>query len=155
MGSLSLNPIFNLKTINGIEVFQLETAMGSAIGEFEGSVGLVTPRSRFLPVKKTNDLFLVQSDLFELQNGVLVRNSMRKQSQLPIIVFDDHFKRVDDYQRRIPDLPSIVDLDFLEVSGDVRFEEKVILKGKISIKANTGKLVVKTRKILDNTHIRG
>ena len=40
--------------------------MGSAIAAFAGAQALVVPRSRFVPVKKNNDLLLLWSDVYTL-----------------------------------------------------------------------------------------
>lgn len=48
------------------QVFQLETAMGSAVECFDDSGAVVVPRERFAPVKTTNDLFALRSDAFKV-----------------------------------------------------------------------------------------
>ena len=63
--------IVNRKTVDPTdpsspEVVQLETAMGAAIGVFEGAGAVHVPRDRFVPVKKTNDLLVVRSDAYAL-----------------------------------------------------------------------------------------
>jgi UTP--glucose-1-phosphate uridylyltransferase len=68
---LYLPMIRNEKTVDprdpdSTPVYQLETAMGSAIGVFAGSQALRVPRSRFAPVKTTEDLLAVRSDLYLL-----------------------------------------------------------------------------------------
>ena len=55
---LGLPLIVNRKTVDpgdksSPEVFQLETAMGAAVGVFEGARPLRVPRTRFSPVKTT------------------------------------------------------------------------------------------------------
>ena len=77
-GPLNLNVIVNEKKIQGKPVVQLETAIGSALDCFDGAVGLCVSRDRFMPVKKTEDLLLVQSNLFSLEGGRLIRNQERK-----------------------------------------------------------------------------
>jgi hypothetical protein len=57
-GVMALPLIKNKKTVNprdaaSAAVFQLETAMGSAIECFEGAGAVVVPRTRFAPVKTT------------------------------------------------------------------------------------------------------
>ena len=42
-------------------ILELETAAGAAIEFFDRAVGILVPRSRFLPVKSTADLLAVQS----------------------------------------------------------------------------------------------
>lgn len=115
------------------KVIQLETAVGSAIGQFEKAVGINVPRSRFLPVKSTSDLFLVQSDLYSLIHGRLVVNpltlSKRPFNTIPTIKLGDHFKKVKSYLERVgKGVPSLVECDHLTVSGDVTFGSNVTLK---------------------------
>src|SRR5919206_3408335 len=71
-GVLGLPMIVNSKTVDpsdssSPEVFQLETAMGAAIGAIEGAAALHVPRSRFAPVKTTDQLLAVRSDAFVLR----------------------------------------------------------------------------------------
>ena len=40
--------------------------MGAAIEAFEGASAIEVPRSRFLPVKTTNDLMVLRSDAYEI-----------------------------------------------------------------------------------------
>ena len=68
-GTLELPVIVNHKTIDprdpsSTPVVQLESAMGAAIGSFPGAALLEVPRSRFVPVKTTDDLLLLRSDVF-------------------------------------------------------------------------------------------
>ena len=74
-GVLKLPLIKNKKTINPRDsstpaVFQLETAMGSAIECFENAGAVVVPRERFAPVKTTNDLFILRSDCYKVRWAV-------------------------------------------------------------------------------------
>ena len=71
-GVLKLPLIKNKKTVNPRDsatppVFQLETAMGSAIECFDDSGAVVVPRERFAPVKTTNDLFALRSDVYKVR----------------------------------------------------------------------------------------
>ena len=62
---------------DGTNVIQLETASGAAIKNFSNAIGINVPRSRFLPVKKTSDLMLVMSNLYEMKSGTLVMSHKR------------------------------------------------------------------------------
>ena len=65
----SVNP----KTLDdGMNVIQLETAVGAAMKCFTKCKGINVPRSRFLPVKKTSDLLLIMSNLYKLDHGSLM-----------------------------------------------------------------------------------
>jgi UTP--glucose-1-phosphate uridylyltransferase len=92
---LSMEIIVNHKTAEtGEKVIQLETAVGSAIKHFKSGHGVNVPRSRFLPVKSTSDLFLITSDLYRLTHGELEMNPQRVFGGSPLIKLGDHFKTV-------------------------------------------------------------
>ena len=93
---LDLEIIVNVKTEEktGEKVIQLETAAGAAIKHFVNAHGINVPRSRFLPVKSSSDLFIVQSDLYTLNKGELTMNPKRVFSAVPIVKLGDHFKKV-------------------------------------------------------------
>ena len=81
--------------ILGTNVIQLETASGAAIKNFQNAIGINVPRSRFLPVKKTSDLMLVMSNLYELKSGSLLMSEKRQFKTTPLIKLgDEHFKKV-------------------------------------------------------------
>lgn len=56
---------------------QLETTIGSVIKDFGKVVVMHVPRARYLPVKSTSDLFLVQSNLYSVSRGMLLLNPAR------------------------------------------------------------------------------
>ena len=87
---------YNILTyIIGTNVIQLETASGAAIKNFQNAIGINVPRSRFLPVKKTSDLMLVMSNLYELKSGSLLMSEKRQFKTTPLIKLgDEHFKKV-------------------------------------------------------------
>ena len=66
---LGLPLIKNVKTVDPAdpespEVIQIESAMGAAVEVFEGATAIGVGRERFLPVKTTNDLLLLRSDVY-------------------------------------------------------------------------------------------
>ena len=70
-GVLGLPLIRNVKTVDPADpstpkVIQIETAMGAAIEVFEGSRTIEVGRERFVPVKTTNDLLVLRSDVYDL-----------------------------------------------------------------------------------------
>jgi UTP--glucose-1-phosphate uridylyltransferase len=119
------------------KVIQLETAVASAICNFSRAVGINVPRSRFLPVKSTSDLFLVQSDLYTLAHGRLIMTpltlSKRPFNTIPTIKLGEHFRKVKSYLERVgKGVPSLIECDHLTVSGDVTFGSNVVLKVRFS-----------------------
>ena len=88
--ALDMEIIVNTKTLdNGSHVIQLETAIGAAMKCFERSKGIKVPRSRFLPVKKTSDLFLIMSNLYDLNNGCVLMSPERMFQSTPLVKFGD------------------------------------------------------------------
>ncbi|GJN34581.1 hypothetical protein PR202_gb23257 [Eleusine coracana subsp. coracana] len=154
--ALKMEIIPNPKEVDGVKVLQLETAAGAAIRFFDKAIGVNVPRSRFLPVKATSDLLLVQSDLYTLVDGFVIRNPARTNPSNPSIELGPEFKKVANFLARFKSIPSIVELDSLKVSGDVWFGSGITLKGKVTITAKSGvKLEVPDETVLENKDING
>ncbi|RAL53011.1 hypothetical protein DM860_016246 [Cuscuta australis] len=150
--ALKMEIIPNPKEVNGVKVLQLETAAGAAIKFFDRAIGVNVPRSRFLPVKATSDLLLVQSDLYTLtDDGYVIRNPVRANPSNPSIDLGSEFKKVADFLARFKSIPSIVELDSLKVVGDVWFGADITLKGKVTITAKSGKLEIQDKAVIANT----
>jgi len=152
-GPLNLNVIVNRKTIQGKPVVQLETAIGSALDCFKGAVGLCVSRDRFMPVKKTEDLFLVQSNIFNLDEGRLVRNKERKISSLPVITFGDTLHQVEAFQKCFPAIPDLLELEMLDIVGQVCFEGTASLKGEVKLNGNSIPIIIKGGRRIENESI--
>lgn len=154
--ALKMEIIPNPKEVDGIKVLQLETAAGAAIKFFDHSIGINVPRSRFLPVKATSDLLLVQSDLYSVSDGYVTRNTARTNPANPSIELGPEFKKVGNFLSRFKSIPSIIGLDSLKVSGDVYFGSSVVLKGKVIIAAKSGvKLEIPDGAVLENKEVNG
>jgi UTP--glucose-1-phosphate uridylyltransferase len=140
-GVLGLPMIVNRKTVDPSDrssprVIQLETAMGAAIDVFEGAAAVRVPRSRFAPVKTTNDLLVLRSDAYELTADARVRLApARGDSGPPLVDLDaDHFKLLRDFDARFPaGAPSLVDCERLAVKGDVLFGGGVTVRGRVTV----------------------
>lgn len=130
--ALHLQLIVNPKQIEGQDVVQLESAMGSAISSFEHSRVIVVDRSRFLPVKTTSDLLLLKSDLFiKHEDGRVERNPERKEKTLPKITLEDPFDTVSAFERRFKQIPSLMECHSLRLAGNIYFGDNVKLQGDI------------------------
>lgn len=143
-GVLGLPLILNEKPVDPTDldsprVYQLETAMGSAIACFAGAQALVVPRSRFIPVKKNNDLLLLWSDVYQLDEAFhLTMDPSRSMPILdgaPLIFLDErYYQLIDDMRERFPyGAPSLVQCTELRVEGNVYFGRNVTLQGKVHI----------------------
>lgn len=121
-------------------VYQLETAMGSAIALFEGAEALRVPRSRFIPVKKTNDLLVLWSDVYELTDGYLLRLTPDRPPEAarrpPLVFLDDrYYMLIADLQERFPHgAPSMRRCLELRVDGNIYFGRDVVVEGKVHLK---------------------
>ncbi|MEM1009396.1 MAG: UTP--glucose-1-phosphate uridylyltransferase, partial [Myxococcota bacterium] len=138
-GLLGLPLICNRKTLNPRDpssppVFQLETAMGAAIGVIPGAQAICVPRSRFAPVKTTQDLLVVRSDAYLVSpQGTLQLNP--ESSTPPLVKLDPTFyKMIHDFEQRFPHgPPSLKHCTSLNVKGDVIFGKSVRCIGQVSL----------------------
>jgi UTP--glucose-1-phosphate uridylyltransferase len=136
-GVLGLPMIVNRKTVDPNDpsspaVVQLETAMGAAIGVFEGAGAVRVPRSRFTPVKTTSDLLVVRSDAYWLGEDWTLSTARDKP---PVVSLDpDYFKLMGDFEPRFPaGPPSLLECERLEVAGDVTFGANVVVRGAVKV----------------------
>ena len=153
-GVLGLPMIVNRKTVDpndssSREVLQLETAMGAAIDVFEGAGALRVPRSRFAPVKTTNDLLALRSDAYELADDWTVRLASARDGRPPLVELDsDYFKLLRDFEPRFEaGPPSLVECERLTVKGDVSFGRSVTVRGSVTVEG--------PRRIEDGTVLEG
>ncbi|KAH0621829.1 hypothetical protein JD844_023481 [Phrynosoma platyrhinos] len=155
--AIDMEIIVNPKTLDGgLNVIQLETAVGAAIKSFENSLGINVPRSRFLPVKTTSDLLLVMSNLYSLHAGSLTMSEKREFPTVPLVKLGSSFTKVQDYLRRFESIPDMLELDHLTVSGDVTFGKNVALKGTVIIIANHGdRIDIPPGAVLENKIVSG
>eukprot|EP00415_Alexandrium_ostenfeldii_P000012 UN0012 len=134
----------NAKTVDprdkaSTKVLQLETAMGAAIECFPGATALVIPRSRFAPVKTTNDLFALRSDAYVLTPDCRIVLADARNGVPPNIKLDGTYKFTDAMDKLIPEgPPSLIGCKKLVVEGPMTFAKDVVIKGEVSIK-NTSK----------------
>ncbi|XP_055334550.1 UTP--glucose-1-phosphate uridylyltransferase-like [Paramacrobiotus metropolitanus] len=156
--SMQLEIIVNHKHIDtGANVIQLETACGDAVKNFDRARGINVPRRRFLPVKKTDDLLMIMSNLYSIQQGTLIMNPKRVFPSVPLVKLGDKdFGKVRDFLNRFSTIPDLLDLDHLTVSGDVTFGKGVILKGTVIIIANHGERIdIPSGALLENKIVSG
>jgi UTP--glucose-1-phosphate uridylyltransferase len=139
-GILELPLLVNHKTVDprdadSIQVIQLESAMGAAISSFPGAALLQVPRTRFAPVKTTDDLLVLRSDVYELSADLEVEPTDGREDNLPFVELDKRFYRlIDDFEGRFPDgPPSLREAERLVVNGDVTFGAGVRVRGAVKL----------------------
>jgi UTP--glucose-1-phosphate uridylyltransferase len=145
-GVLGLPMIVNRKTVDPGDrdspaVYQLETAMGAAIDVFDGARAIRVPRTRFAPVKTTNDLLALRSDAYVLHDdGRVALAPERSDGGAPLVDLDpDHFKLVRDFDARFASgAPSLVACERLAVRGDVAFGAGVVVRGTVTVEQGEG-----------------
>ncbi len=137
---LGLPMIRNEKTVDPRDegttpVYQLETAMGSAIAVFEGAGAVRVPRNRFTPVKTTDDLLAVRSDAFTLTEDFrIVINPQRSSPDLVVDLDKCCYRHIDQLEQRFPfGPPSLVDCSRFEVVGDVVFGHDIVAQGDVRV----------------------
>ena len=143
-GVLGLPMIVNRKTVDPTDasspaVLQLETAMGAAIDVFEGARALRVSRRRFAPVKTTDDLLVLRSDAYVVDDRFHVRLAGEREARgagPPVAVLDpEHFKLLPAFEERFAaGPPSLVGAERLEVAGDVAFGAGVAVRGRAVVR---------------------
>lgn len=130
--------IVNRKTVDPTDpsstpVLQLETAMGAAIGSIDGARALEVPRTRFAPVKTTDDLLVVRSDAYDLTPQGLVAPTFT--GPPPVVALDKaRFGMLPDFERRFPaGAPSLRRCTALRVEGEVTFGADVVVEGAVRV----------------------
>jgi UTP--glucose-1-phosphate uridylyltransferase len=137
---LELPPIVNRKTVDPRDpdspaVVQLESAMGAAIGSFPGAGLLQVPRTRFAPVKTTDDLLVLRSDVYTLGEFCEVLPLPERAGDLPYVELDSrYYKLIDEFEQRFPaGPPSLREAKRLVVRGDVTFGRDVVVRGGVEL----------------------
>jgi UTP--glucose-1-phosphate uridylyltransferase len=140
-GVLGLPLIVNRKTLDPgdkstPEVFQLETAMGAAIGVFDGAQPIAVPRRRFSPVKTTEDLLALRSDAYAVLDDARVELAAERDGTPPVVdLDDDYYKLLRDFDARFPEgAPSLVACERIAVEGDVTFGSGVVVRGSVTVR---------------------
>jgi UTP--glucose-1-phosphate uridylyltransferase len=144
-GTLPLPLIVNRKRVDPAdgdspEVIQLESAMGAAIGAFDGARAICVARTRFAPVKTTDDLLVLRSDVYGLgDDGRIERNPARAGPD-PFVELDRRFYgRLADFEARFPaGPPSLVECERFVVRGDVTFDAGLVARGVVEIDGPDG-----------------
>lgn len=158
-GILGLPLIRNVKTVDpsdpkSPEVVQVETAMGAAIEIFEGARTIEVGRDRFVPVKTTNDLLVLRSDVYDLGQDFVLDQSAEA---VPFVELDgDFYKHVGEFDKRFPEgAPSMKEATSLRVDGDFTFGRGVRVVGEVSLEAASAQRVAPGTVLADQADDRG
>ena len=151
-GVLGLPIIVNRKTVDPTRpdspaVIQIESAMGAAVELFDGSRALAVDRSRFRPVKTTNELLLIRSDLYRLDDDSVVQSTIDHDE--PFVDLAKPYAQVDAFEKRFPcGVPSIRGCSSLRVEGDTTFGADVVCTGDVLVTGDVAS-------IPDGAHLEG
>lgn len=149
---LGLPLIRNEKTVDpsdksSTKVIQIESAMGAAVEVFEGATAICVGRDRFLPVKTTNELLLLRSDLYDLDEDY--RLVATTESTVKVSLDGDHYKLIQDFDSRFEGPISLREASSFEVNGDWHFGRDVKVVGDVTLPAEEAGVVE------DGTVLRG
>ncbi|PZR51978.1 UTP--glucose-1-phosphate uridylyltransferase [Xylanimonas oleitrophica] len=130
-GVLELPLIRNEKTVDPADgsspkVVQIESAMGAAVAVFEGAQAIEVGRERFLPVKTTNDLLVLRSDVYELTDD----HHLVARVPAPLVKLSGVYKTIAQFDERFRSgAPSLRRATSLTVDGDWTFGQGVVVEG--------------------------
>jgi UTP--glucose-1-phosphate uridylyltransferase len=146
-GVLDLPLIRNVKTVDPSDaastpVIQIESAMGAAVQVFDGARSVLVDRNRFVPVKTTNDLLVLRSDRYALDQALRLVSNPDRVSAIDTYVDLDprYYKLVHDFEPRFPKgAPSLVACTRFVVNGDVTFGAEVQARGEVRVAVPDGR----------------
>ena len=140
-GVLPLSLIRNEKHVNPVDessaqVYQLESAMGSAISLFQGSEAIEVPRSRFLPVKSCEDLLVVRSDRIVLMHDDYTLTQCRscRYPEISVNLDSRYYKHIEQWDEAFPGkVPSLRDCSEFCVSGPFLFRDNITAVERVAL----------------------
>ncbi len=153
-GVLGLPLIRNHKTVDprdpdSTAVIQIESAMGSAIQVFDDATAIEVPRTRFRPVKTTDDLLLMRSDAFEVADDGTLGATV---DPLPLITLSTTYKRIKDFDQRFSHgAPSLRQAESLDVEGDWTFGADVEVRGGVHLQDTGEAEQIEDGRVLDGS----
>jgi UTP--glucose-1-phosphate uridylyltransferase len=142
-GVLGLPLIRNVKHVDPAdpstpEVIQIESAMGAAIEIFAGAQTIEVTRQRFVPVKTTNDLLVLRSDVYDIGEDFVLDQAS---PMIPFVDLDGVYKLVGDFDRRFKEgAPSLREAESFVVDGDWTFGDNVKVVGKVTLDGERGRV---------------
>lgn len=141
-GVLGLPIIVNRKTVDPTDrsstpVIQIESAMGTAVELFEGARAVEVERTRFRPVKTTNELLLLRSDIYRVTADGTVEAATDRTE--PFVDLAKPYAFLADFEARFPHgVPSLAACTSLRVEGDVTFGADVTCVGDVRVVGGPG-----------------
>ena len=142
-GMLGLPLIRNVKHVDPGDgstptVIQIESAMGAAIEVFAGARTLEVTRRRFVPVKTTNDLLVLRSDVYDLGEDFVLDQAA---PMVPFVDLDGVYKLVGDFDKRFKEgAPSLRQAESLVVDGDWTVGDNLTVVGKVTLDGERGRV---------------
>jgi UTP--glucose-1-phosphate uridylyltransferase len=142
-GVLGLPLIRNVKPVDPTdpsspEVVQIESAMGAAIEIFSGARTIEVTRRRFVPVKTTNDLLVLRSDVYDIGEDFVLDQAS---PMIPFVDLDGVYKLVGDFDKRFKEgAPSLRQAESFVVDGDWSFGDNVKVVGKVTLDGERGRI---------------
>lgn len=153
-GVLGLPLIRNVKTVDPADpstpkVVQIECAMGAAIEVFDGARTIEVGRDRFVPVKTTNDLLVLRSDVYDLGSDFVMDQSA---VEIPYVELDGEvYGQIGEFDKRFPEgAPSLKDSTSFRVEGDWTFGPKVRVVGEVTLAKHVGAQRVEAGTVLED-----
>jgi UTP--glucose-1-phosphate uridylyltransferase len=142
-GVLGLPLIRNVKHVDpsdpkSPEVVQIESALGAAIEIFSGAQTIEVTRHRFVPVKTTNDLLVLRSDVYDIGEDFVLDQAS---PMIPFVDLDGIYKLVGEFDKRFKEgAPSLREAESFVVDGDWTFGENVKVVGKVALDGKRGRV---------------
>lgn len=159
---IPLPMIKNMKTVDpkddsSQKMIQLEIAMGAAIEMFAGATSISIPRTRFAPVKKTDDLITLRSDAYSISDTFVPVLNPKCEGKAPIVSLDKKvYKQLGKFEAvtsRV--VPSLVKCTRLTVKGAVNMSVGCRFVGEVTLTNNSNEPKTISRTNERHSHVAG
>lgn len=164
-GLFCLPVLKNSKTVDPAvssspKVFQLETALGSAISLFPGGTAIVVPRDHFAPVKHCSDLLVIRSDAYVVTPSYKLVLDEACKGIPPVVVLDDYYRLLVHLEELVAHgVPSLRECRHLSIKGRVQFGGgNIVIQGNVIIENARGLdtcLIIPDGIVINNTTFTG
>jgi len=160
-GALPLPLIKNTKTVDprdssSPKVLQLESAMGAAIECFGKSGAVLVPRTRFAPVKTTEDLLALRSDAYRITADFRIELLPERHGVPPEVLLDQAcYKMVAGLEAGFGEgAPSLRHCSRFRVQGPWRFADDVACEGAVKFYNPHNRLYVARPGVYRDTQVQ-
>ena len=103
------------------------------------------------PVKKTSDLLLLRSNCIEKEKSGVIKQ--RTGHRLPLINLSKNYDDINCFDALMSVVPDLSECRSLTVNGNIKFGNKVTIKGDVTISSTSDEIQLIENKVIEDKSI--